>query len=340
MTSLVGMAESGWVPDTIVRAGMRYLIRQRLVTERKVPSDERASRLSMLRNSQVALHTAVANEQHYEIPTSFFQAVLGPRLKYSASMFPHPHSTLAEAELHTLELYRERMNIESGARILDLGCGWGSFSLWMAEQDPTVSIVAVSNSSTQRAFIERRARDLGLKNIEVITADINTLELPLASFDRAISIEMLEHVRNYDVLLRRISSWLKKGGALFAHIFCHKDLLYTFETEGQGNWMGRHFFTGGLMPAASTLPHFQDDMTLEQSWLHDGSNYERTARAWLENMDRNQDAVTASLEQTYPPEHVELWRRRWRMFFMACEEMFAYDHGQQWQIAHYRFING
>lgn len=338
MASIIGLAESGWVPDPLIRVGIRQLVKQRLRDELRQPAGTKQARTDALRESAVALHTDAANEQHYEVPTEFFQLVLGPRLKYSACIYPHDDASLAEAEIHTLQLYKERLGIKHGDAVLDLGCGWGSFSLWLAENEPDVQITAVSNSATQRRYIEGRISRLGLNNLKVITADVNNLSLPQASYDKVISVEMFEHVRNYAVLMQRISSWLKPGGVLFTHIFCHKDLIYPFEVEGESNWMGRYFFTGGLMPASDTLLSFQEDLTLERRWLHDGTHYERTARGWLDNMDRQGEAVLPSLRETYGEREVSVWQQRWRMFFMACEEMFAYDQGNQWQVAHYKFV--
>ncbi len=339
ITSLpITLAESGWIPDALIRLGIRKLVKQRLREEQAQPATVKAQRLRELRESPVALHTDTANEQHYEVPTGFFQLALGARLKYSACIFPKPYSTLDEAELHTLKLYRERMDIQPGQRVLDLGCGWGSFTLWLAEMEPHVHITAVSNSVTQREFILGRAKALNLKNVDVITGDVNELELPHDTFDRAISVEMFEHVRNYATLMARISGWLKRDGVLFTHIFCHKEHLYPFEVKGEDDWMSRYFFTGGLMPAVDTLTHFQDDLALDTRWVHDGRHYERTARAWLENMDRHEDAVVDNLRAAYG-DAVDVWQQRWRMFFMACEEMFAYDRGREWQVAHYRFRN-
>ncbi len=337
MSALIGMAESGWVPDPLIRVGIRQLVKQRLREERRLPPHTKAERTEALRENPVALHTDSANEQHYEVPTAFFEYCLGPRLKYSACIFPSWEASLAQAEEYTLAMYKERLGIAPGDKVLDLGCGWGSFSLWLAEHEPEVHITAVSNSRTQRAYIEGRAAKLGLDNLRVITEDVNRLELPQESFTKILSVEMFEHVRNYAELMRRISSWLAPGGNLFTHIFCHKELIYPYETEGDGNWMGRYFFTGGLMPAADTLLAFQDDLALEHRWLHEGTHYERTARAWLENMDANIEAVRPSLEATYGAKDVDVWQQRWRMFFMACEEMFAYDRGKQWQVAHYLF---
>ncbi len=338
MASIIALAESGWVPDSLIRVGIRQLVKQRLREERRQPADIKEVRTQALRDSVVALHTEEANEQHYEVPTEFFQLVLGPRLKYSACVYPDPAASLAQAEIHTLELYGQRMGIEDGDHVLDLGCGWGSFSLWMAERNPSLSITAVSNSNTQREYIQSRIDALGLHNLKVLTADVNELSLPEGSFDKVISVEMFEHVRNYAVLLARISSWLKPGGVLFTHIFCHKELIYPFEPEGESNWMARYFFTGGLMPAADTLLSFQDDLSLEDRWLHDGTHYERTARDWLENMDQHAEHVSKPLRDTYGEAQWSVWQQRWRMFFMACEEMFAYDRGSEWQVAHYRFV--
>ena len=337
MTSIIGLAESGWVPDGLIRIGIRQLVRQRLREERRRPPNTKEQRTLALRDSVVALHTEEANEQHYEVPTAFFQQALGPRLKYSACIYPESSASLAEAEDHTLALYEERLEVRDGDRILDLGCGWGSFSLWMAQKNPSVRITSVSNSATQKQYFEAQCDALGLSNVQVITADVNQLELPSASFDKVISVEMFEHVRNYAVLLSRIADWLDKGGVLFTHIFCHKELIYPFEVEGESNWMGRYFFTGGLMPAADTLPAFQDHLSLEERWLHDGTHYEKTARHWLENMDANVPEVAQSMQDAYGEQQWEIWRQRWRMFFMACEEMFAYDRGREWLVAHYRF---
>ena len=337
MTSIIGLAETGWVPDPIIRVGIRQLVKQRLREELRQPAGTKEARTMALRDSAIALHTDAANEQHYEVPTEFFELVLGPRLKYSACVYPDKHATLAQAETHTLELYKERLSVREGHSVLDLGCGWGSFSLWLAEHNPSVEITAVSNSATQRRYIESRIAKLELINLKVVTADVNELELPLAAFDRIISVEMFEHVRNYAALMSKISGWLKPGGALFTHIFCHKELIYPFEVEGESNWMGRHFFTGGLMPAADTLQSFQDDLAVEHRWLNDGTHYQRTARGWLDNMDNHAEAVLPILRETYGIDGI-VWQQRWRMFFMACEEMFAYDQGNQWQVAHHRFV--
>jgi cyclopropane-fatty-acyl-phospholipid synthase len=337
MTSAIAIAEAGLVPDPVIRLGIRWLVRQRLREERRMPDATRSERLTQLRESAIALHTDVANDQHYEVPTEFYQLVLGPHLKYSACIFPNDRASLGEAENHTLQMYADRLDIQPGERVLDLGCGWGSFSLWLAARRPDVAITSVSNSATQKAFIDEQARQRGITNITVKTADVNELDLPENSFDRVISVEMFEHVRNYAQLMEKISRWLTPAGRLFVHIFCHRSLLYPFETEGESNWMGRYFFTGGLMPAADTLTQFQDHLDLVDQQMHAGTHYEKTARAWLDQMDANLPRAREALRATYGNDQVEIWVRRWRMFFMACEEMFAYDKGQQWLIGHYLF---
>jgi len=230
-----------------------------------------------------------------------------------------------------LALTCQRARLADGQRILELGCGWGSLTLWMARRFPASTITAVSNSASQREWILARAAEDGLGNIEVLTRDVNALEFD-APFDRVVSVEMFEHVRNYRELMRNIAGWLAHDGLLFVHIFCHRSVMYPFETEGEGNWMGRHFFTGGLMPAADTLLYFQDELAIDRRWLIDGRHYARTARAWLENLDRNRDAAAAALVGQ-PREQLQ----RWRMFFMACEELFAVRGGSEWMVAHFRF---
>ncbi len=338
MRRVLDLAERGLLPDALIRLGARRLSRERL---RQECSDdvERASRryaamLDELRQSPLALQPDTANEQHYEVPAAFFRHVLGPRMKYSACYWPDGVSTLAEAETAMLALYGERARLEDGMRILDLGCGWGAFTLWAAERYPKSRILAVSNSHSQKAMIEARARALGLNNIEVRTADVNELQLD-GRFDRVVSIEMFEHVRNYASLLERISGWLNEDGLLFVHIFCHRHLIYPFEDEGESNWMARHFFTGGLMPARDTLLCFQAQLRLTERWELSGNHYRKTARAWLENLDAARADATAALagDET----DVRRALQRWRMFFIACEALFGYSNGNEWLIAHYLF---
>jgi len=337
---VLGLAERGLLPDAWVRAGIRRLCLQRLREEQRGGAEQQSRRLALqvasLRESPLAIHTDAANRQHYELPPAFFAHCLGPRLKYSACYYANGDETLAQAEDAMLALYGERAQLADGQDILELGCGWGSLTQWMAARHPNARITAVSNSRPQREFIEARCSELGLRNVQVLTRDVNHLELPTARFDRCVSIEMFEHLRNYETLFERIRTWLRADGKLFAHIFCHRTLSYPFETGGEGNWMGRHFFTGGLMPSADTFAFFQRDLVLERRWLVDGRHYQRTANDWLLAQDRNRDAVMAILRRAYG-DAAPLWFQRWRMFWMACAELFGHAGGSEWMVAHYLF---
>ena len=339
--SLIDLCERGLIPDPLTRLGIRRLCTQRLRDEGAFDLDQADRRfrdlLGGLRQSPIAIATAAANEQHYEVPTRLFQLCLGERLKYSSCYYPRGDETLDQAEDAMLALYGERAELANGQEILELGCGWGSLTLWMAARYPGARITAVSNSNTQREHIEAVCRERGLGNVRVLTCDVNRLELDAARFDRCVSIEMFEHMRNYETLFTRIAAWLKPGGKLFVHIFCHRSLMYPFETEGDDNWMGRYFFTGGLMPSADTLLHFQQHLAIEQRWLLPGTHYEKTANHWLANQDRNRDEVLAVLTAAYGTEEAARWHQRWRMFWMACAELFGYDDGNEWLVAHYRF---
>ncbi|MDE2307960.1 MAG: class I SAM-dependent methyltransferase [Xanthomonadaceae bacterium] len=341
-SGLLGMAERGRIPDALLRQGIRRLCAQRLREERAGGLDAQATRfaegIEMLRHSPVAIHTDAANAQHYELPPAFFELCLGKRLKYSCCYYPRGDESLEQAESAMLALYDERAELADGQSILELGCGWGSFTLWMAERYPNARIQAVSNSNQQREHIEAQCRRRGLFNVRVITEDVNQLELEPAQFDRCVSIEMFEHMRNYDTLLKRIAGWLRPGGKLFVHIFAHKTVMYPFETDGDDNWMGRHFFTGGLMPASDTLLWFQSTLNIERRWHVDGTHYQRTANHWLGNQDANRERVMEVLGKAYGRQSASLWFQRWRMFWMSCAELFGYADGQEWLIAHYRFV--
>ena len=338
---VLGLAERGLLPDALLRLGIRRMCADRLRAERagglSAQGERQAQLIDVLRQSPVAIETAAANAQHYELPAGFFVQCLGPRLKYSCCYYPRGDETLAEAEDAMLSLYGERAELADGQRILELGCGWGSLTLWMAERYPKAHITAVSNSHGQRRHIEAQCRERGISNVQVLTCDVNTLTLEPGTFDRCVSIEMFEHMRNYQTLMQRIGGWLAHGGKLFVHIFAHRELAYPFETAGADNWMGRHFFTGGLMPAADTLLHFQQALRIEQRWLVDGTHYQKTANHWLQEQDSRRDAVMAVLRQAYG-DNARLWFQRWRMFWMACAELFGYADGQQWLVAHYRFV--
>ena len=337
--NMIDLAERGWLPDWLIRKGIRRLLAKRLKLTGSVPEEDPAvinHLVEQLRESPLAINTAEANEQHYEVPAEFFQLVLGPYLKYSCCYYSSSESDLKKAEADMLRVTCQRAEIRDGMRILELGCGWGSLTLWMAEQFPNCQITAVSNSHGQRHFIENRCREKGLENVTVITADMREFETD-QRFDRVVSVEMFEHMRNYRLLLERISNWLTPQGKLFVHIFCHRHLAYLFETEGSDNWMGRHFFTGGIMPSEDLLLHFQDHVEIEQRWRVSGSHYAATCEAWLQRLDERRDEVTALFEPLVGQSEAALTVQRWRIFFMACAELFDYEAGSQWHVAHYLF---
>jgi cyclopropane-fatty-acyl-phospholipid synthase len=336
----IGLAERGWVPDRILRSAIRALCAQRLrdvaPPDGQIDHEALKDFIDALRDEDVAPVPGKANDQHYEVPAELFRLMLGPQMKYSCCWWDEDVRTLADAEQAALERTALHAGVENGMRILELGCGWGSLSLWMASRFPGSRIVGVSNSAGQRTYIEREAARLGLSNLQVVTADMNAFT-PSGRFDRIVSIEMFEHMRNYHVLLDRIAGWLAPGGRLFAHVFCHRTSPYLFEEEGAGNWMARHFFSGGLMPSADLLPSIPSPLAVERQWSWDGRHYERTANAWLVNLDARRDAALGVLAATYGRRDAVRWLGRWRIFFMACAELFGYDGGREWGVAHYRF---
>jgi cyclopropane-fatty-acyl-phospholipid synthase len=286
-----------------------------------------------MRESPIALETDTANDQHYELPPAFFEIALGRHLKYSGCYWPEGIESLDAAEAAALEQTCERAGIRDGMRVLDLGCGWGSLSLWIAEKFPECRITSVSNSAPQGDFIRERARERGLRNIDVLTADMNTFQIA-QTFDRIVSVEMFEHMRNYSALLERVASWLEPDGKLFVHIFCHREHPYFFEDLGTGDWMARHFFTGGLMPSERLMEEFSGALALEERWRVNGRHYEKTALAWLGNMDRNRGRILVIFAETYGKADAERWFQRWRMFFLACAELFGYGDGEEWFVSH------
>jgi cyclopropane-fatty-acyl-phospholipid synthase len=339
-TIAIDLCERGLVPDFLMRAGMRRLMATRLAEESADHGEREFDRyrrcLATLRHSPIAIDTQRANEQHYEVPVEFFAQVLGPRLKYSCALWEPGVATLAAAEERMLGVTCERASLADGQDILELGCGWGSLTLWMAERYPHARITAVSNSASQREFILSRAARQGLGNVRVITADAKVFDTT-DRFDRVVSVEMFEHMRNYAALMRRIARWLRAEGRLFVHIFCHRQLMYPFTVEGADDWMGRHFFTGGLMPSEQTLLYFQEHLRLEEQWRVSGAHYQNTANAWLARMDANVPQVLKALAGAYGEAESHRWFHRWRMFFMACAELFGYRGGTEWFVSHYRF---
>ncbi len=340
MSLVLEAVERGWIPDALIRDGIRRLCREKLAAVRAGGASGMAVRrrtlLAAMRDAPIALHTRAANTQHYEVPAAFYERVLGPQLKYSSAYWDGAH-TLAEAEERMLALTAERALLADGQRILELGCGWGSLTLWMARHYPAARITAVSNSASQRGFILRRARSQGVTNVEVITADMNTFAPPDgASFDRVVSVEMFEHMRNWEALLGRIRRWLTSDGALFVHVFSLRDEPYFFEVDGRSDWMARHFFTGGLMPSDDLLETCAHGFRLDERWRVDGTHYERTSNAWLAQQDVAETELRSVLASVVGPDEAPRALQRWRIFHMACAELFGLNGGAEWGVSHAR----
>mgnify|MGYP001818119501 CR=1 FL=1 len=339
----VNWTELGFVPDTVIRAGIRRLLeskrREIHSGDTEFAADAMNRFVEHMNESPVALVPELANEQHYEVPAEFFVHVMGEHLKYSCGYWPQGINTLSESERAALGVTTERAGIEDGMSVLDLGCGWGSLSLWIAERFPNARVTSVSNSASQREFILARAAARELGNVEVVVADMNDFDTE-RRFDRVVSVEMFEHMRNWGELYRRVAGWLKPDGKLFQHVFCHRSTPYPYKNKGPGDWMSRHFFTGGMMPAADLPLRFPRHLNVEKRWHWNGKHYARTCNAWLERMDSNRQQIMPVLEDCYGERHASLWWQRWRIFFMACAELFAYDDGQEWFVGHYLLSRG
>lgn len=334
MIDLMELAEKRKMPDVAIRLGIRKLLRDRLKTEWKAaggkPLEAKQNFIGLMKAGPVAVATDTANEQHYEVPAELFQTFMGPHLKYSCGLWNSPGTSLAESEEAMLKKTCERAGLEDGMDILELGCGWGSLSLWMAQRYPNATITAVSNSHSQKQYIDAR----GFENLNVVTADMNDFDAG-KTFDRVVSVEMFEHMRNWPELLRRVNNWLRDDGRLFIHIFVHRELAYLFNEAGKNNWMAENFFKEGMMPSDDLLNHLDDSMQIEDRWHVNGMHYALTLRAWLNRIDKNQDQAIGILERQYGVDEAQQQFGRWRIFFMACEELFGYGRGKEWHVAHY-----
>lgn len=343
--AFMALVERNLVPDVVLRAGIRRNLRTKCVETFDDVEDELEREQAFIEDlrarSVIAIETTAANEQHYEVPTAFYDLCLGTRKKYSCCLYEDlRRTTLDEAETAMLETYAKRAELEDGMSILELGCGWGSLSLFLAEKYPKSRVVGVSNSRTQKEYIDARANALGLKNLQIITKDVNEFEPPNAgTYDRIMSIEMFEHMKNYDTLFARCETWLKAGGKMFVHIFCHKYYPFHYDVQDETDWMSKYFFTGGTMPTDRMFAYFARKLHLKRQWRVNGKHYSRTCEDWLKLLDENykKGLVAPILDETYGRENRIKWYVYWRLFFLSCSELFNYNNGNEWYISHYLF---
>ncbi len=334
-----GLLEKDVMPDALLRYGIRRLLAHRLKDEDKGNPEAQQQHfmklIEELKTSPIAVNTADANEQHYEIPADFFQLVLGKHLKYSSGYWKEGVTSIGVSEKDMLEITCERAELKDRQNILELGCGWGSLSLFIAEKYPKSNITSVSNSHSQKAFIDGQAQKRNIKNLTIITADMNVFQID-KKFDRVVSVEMFEHMRNYELLMAKAASFLNPEGKLFVHIFTHKEYAYKFEVLDESDWMSKYFFTGGIMPSDHLLLYFQEQLKIEQHWRVSGTHYEKTSNAWLKNMDIHKSQIMEIMKRVYGNEAVRWWSY-WRIFFMACAELWGYKNGSEWMVSHYLF---
>jgi len=336
-TSLI---EKDSLPDFALRAGIRSLLKQRLIDENKGNPEAQQEHFMKLivelRSSAIAVNTVDANQQHYEVPADFFVRVLGKHLKYSSGYWKEGVTDIDTSEKDMLELTCQRAELKDGQQILELGCGWGSLSLFMAAKYPNSKVTSVSNSHSQKAFIDEQAKQRNITNLTIVTADMNVFQID-SKFDRVVSVEMFEHMRNYDLLLKKVASFLKDDGKLFVHIFTHKEYAYKFEVIDETDWMSKYFFTGGIMPSDHLLLYFPEHVNIEKHWRVSGTHYQKTSEAWLLNMDAHKTKIMEIMKRVYGAEQAVKWWVYWRIFFMACAELWGYNNGEEWIVSHYLF---
>jgi len=334
------LIEQDRIPDFFLRKGIRRLLKKRLNDENKGNVEAQQEHLmeliSLLKASSIAVHTEDANQQHYELPTEFYQYCLGKHLKYSSGYWKPGVTDIDISERDMLELTCHRAELESGQNVLELGCGWGSLSLFMSAMYPKSTFTVVSNSRTQKIYIDEQAKERHIKNLTVITADINTFTID-DQFDRVVSVEMFEHMRNYELLMKKVASFLKPDGKLFIHIFTHKEYAYLFWVKDETDWMSKYFFTGGIMPSDDLVFYFNEDLIVENHWHVSGTHYAKTAEAWLKNMDAHKAQIIPLFEETYGKDQAVKWWVYWRLFYLACAELWNYNKGNEWMVSHYLF---
>ncbi|HUD86870.1 MAG TPA: cyclopropane-fatty-acyl-phospholipid synthase family protein [Xanthobacteraceae bacterium] len=332
--AMIGVGENVPWPDVVTQAAIKLLVGRTRRQLRRAADDADVRFARDMAAYPIAVHVAEANAQHYEIPAEFFALALGPQRKYSCCLYDDGIDTLATAEERALRVSAEHAALADGQRILELGCGWGSLSLWMARHYPAARVTSVSNSNSQRAYITQQARALGLANLDVVTADMNDFR-PHGRFDRVVSVEMFEHMANWQPLLRRMRDCLEADGRMFMHVFSSKRAPYRFASDDKDDWIAQHYFTGGIMPSHGLIRQFSDCFTVEAEWWWNGRHYARTAEDWLNNFDHNADAIFDILKGVYGDD-ARLWQRRWRLFFLATAGLFGHAAGEEWGVSHYR----
>ena len=336
----IKFAELGILPDYLVRKGVRIFLNQRLkeicISDPEQAAYIQKSFVKMMQSSEIAPLPAIANQQHYEVPTTFFKEVLGNNLKYSSCYWNEEVNNLDEAENLALSITCQHADLQNGMEVLELGCGWGSLTLWIASHYPNSKILGISNSASQRDYIISQAKKRNLNNIEIETVDMNKFETN-KKYDRIVSVEMFEHMRNYQLLYKKIHSWLNQEGKFFKHIFCHRLTPYEFIIDDDSDWMSQYFFTAGIMPSDNLPYHFQEKLKLDNHWRWSGTHYQKTSNEWLYNMDSKKEIILPIIKDTYGEQNIRIWWNRWRIFFMACAELFGFDNGNQWWVSHYLF---
>lgn len=334
------LVEKNKVPDFLIRIGIRKLLKQRLLQEKKETVELQQAHLMKLieelKSSPIAINTAEANEQHYEVPTKFYQYCLGKNLKYSSGYWKDGVKDIDTSEDDMLEITCNRAELKDGQDVLEFGCGWGSLSLYMAKKYSKSNFTVVSNSRTQKLHIDEQAKQRGISNLTVITVNINDFSID-KTFDRVVSVEMFEHMRNYQKLMHKVATCLKADGKLFVHIFTHKDFAYKFEVVDETDWMSKYFFTGGIMPSDDLLLYFNEHLSIQQHWHVSGMHYSKTSEAWLQNMDKQKTEIMPLFENTYGKDKAVKWWVYWRIFYMACAELWGYNKGEEWIVSHYLF---